>query len=127
MSYQSMKDAFLRLIGRGQRERAEEPAFNADEVLRTFRAQPNDAARFVYYRSLPLGQANALFSARAVNFGQWVNAMDYNVLLGGFSPSYLRWTPNGIIGPNGPLPKDAQMTWATFDGKPAFNGELVVR
>ena len=59
MSYQSMKDAFLRLIGRGQRERAEEPAFNADEVLRTFRAQPNDAARFVYYRSLPLGQATS--------------------------------------------------------------------
>ena len=126
MSYQSMKDAFLRLIGRGQRERAE-VVFDADEVLRTFRAQPNDAARFVYYRSLPLGQANALFSARAVNFGQWVNAMDYNVLLGGFIPSYLRWTPNGIIGPNGPLPKDAQMTWATFDGKPAFNGELVLR
>ena len=128
MSYQSMKDAFLSAITFGQRQRAQaRQAFDADEFLRTFRAQPNDAARYVYFRSQPFAQADALLNSRAVNFGAWVNAMDYNALLGGYNVHYLRWTPQGIIGPRGPLPSDAAMTWATVGGVPAFAGELILR
>jgi hypothetical protein len=127
MSYQSMKAAFLNLISRGQRERvqAKEASFDPVEFERTFWAQPNDAAKYVYFRSAAsFSQADALLNSTTKNFGQWVNAMSYNALLGGFNPAYLRWTPQGIIGPNGPLPRDAIMTWATVGGVPAFNGEL---
>lgn len=130
MSYQSMKDAFLRLIGRGQRERAQEreASFDPIEFERTFWAQPNDAAKYVYFRSAAsYAQADALLNRTTKNFGVWVNAMDLNALLGGFKPSYLRWTPQGIVGPKGLLPADAKMTWNTFDGRPAFDGELVRR
>jgi hypothetical protein len=125
MSYQSMKAAFLNLISRGQRERvqAKEAAFDPAEFERTFWAQPNDVAKYVYFRSQPFAQADALLNASTVNWSRWVNAMSLNALLGGFNAYYLRWTPQGIIGPNGPLPRDAKMTWAG-DGTPAFNGDL---
>ena len=130
MSYQSMKEAFLNAITFGQRQRAKarEASFDPDEFLRTFRALPNDAARYIYLRSQPsFSQPMAMLNSRAVNFGAWVNAMDYNALLGGYSVHSVRWTPQGFVGPNGPLPRDAKMTWATVGGVPAFNGELILR
>jgi hypothetical protein len=127
MSYQSMKAAFLNLISRGQRERvqAKEASFDPVEFERTFWAQPNDAAKYVYFRSAAsFSQAESLLNRTTKNFGAWVNAMDYNALLGGYSVHYLRWTPQGTSGPQGLLPRDAQMAWATVGGVPAFNGDL---
>lgn len=126
-SYKDMKDAELKRLSAGQRARAQakEASFDPAEFERVFWSLPNDAAKYVYYRSASsFAQASKLLNNTTKDFGQWVNAMDYNALLGGYGMSYLRWTPQGIMGPKGLLPADAQMTWATVEGKPAFNGEL---
>ena len=128
MSYQSMKDAFLRMFSRGQREakEAKEASFDPAVFEREFWAQPTDAAKYVYLNSAAsFSQSQHLLNSTTKDFGAWFNAIAYNARLGGFGMSYLRWTPQGIVGPNGLLPPDAKMEWAW--GVPAFNGELTRR
>lgn len=120
MSYQSMKEAFLRVfIGNKRKEQAQVGRMTLADFMRKFESLSNDAERFVYWRSQRSRGDFDLYTSALPNFGQWVNAMDNFATVNGYGTAYLKWDDgaNAISSPSG-IVRNPRIEWATYNHMP---------